>query len=161
MSICISINDCIDGNVPLLDSDSSESSSLESVLNLDKNVQKIFKLIGIDCISISELNGIFIEREILLSDAKYDEVKKVIPDLKKSFSSSYMTCLQQNAKQSQKWPLLNLIRQIIHFYGYKMMPIRKSDGYTSDGVKKYKRFFQVEKKNACALSKNENDEENE
>ena len=124
------------------------SSNLKSNndLELDKNVQKILHLLGLDCKNISELNGVFIERDILLSESKYDEVKKIIPDLKKSFSSSYMTCLQQNAKQCQKWPLLNLVRQIIHFYGCKMTPIRKSDGYTSDGVKKYKRFFQVEKR---------------
>ena len=27
-----------------------------------------------------------------------------------------------------------------------MTPIRKSDGYTLDGIKKYKRFFQIERK---------------
>lgn len=113
----------------------------------DENVQKLLKIIGIECINIIELNGNFIERDFLLSDAKYEEVKKIIPDLKKTFSSSYMTSLQKNAQLSQKWPLLNLVRQIIHFYGYKMTPVRKSDGYTSDGVKKYKRFFQIEKKN--------------
>ena len=28
-----------------------------------------------------------------------------------------------------------------------MEPIRKSDGYTLEGVKKYKRFFQIKKNN--------------
>jgi len=27
-----------------------------------------------------------------------------------------------------------------------MKPVRKSDGYTSDGVKKFKRFFLIEQK---------------
>ncbi len=57
-----------------------------------------------------------------------------------------MTSLQKNADKSQKWPLLNLTRQLLSIYGYKMEPIRKSDGYTLEGVKKYKRFFHVSKK---------------
>ncbi len=56
-----------------------------------------------------------------------------------------MTGLQRNADKHQKWPLLNLIRQILNTYNYDMEPIRKSDGYTLEGVKKYKRFFQIKK----------------
>ena len=56
-----------------------------------------------------------------------------------------MTSLQKNAGKAQKWPLLNLVRQILSVYNYKMEPIRKSDGYTLEGVKKYKRFFQIKK----------------
>jgi hypothetical protein len=33
---------------------------------------------------------------------------------------------------------------IIH--GYKLEPVRKSIGYTLDGVKKYKRFFLIREK---------------
>jgi hypothetical protein len=57
-----------------------------------------------------------------------------------------MTSLQQNAEKNQKWPLINIVRQILNKYNYKMIPIRKCDGYTLDGIKKYKRFFQIEKK---------------
>ena len=81
----------------------------------------------------------------MLSDNKYDEIKKLIPELKKNYSSSLMTSLQKTAEQSQKWPLLNLIRQILRVYGYKMEPIRKCDGYTVDGIKKFKRFFLIKK----------------
>ena len=57
-----------------------------------------------------------------------------------------MTGLQRNADKNQKWPLLNLIRQILNAYNYEMEPIRKSDGYTLEGVKKYKRYFLIKKK---------------
>jgi hypothetical protein len=114
---------------------------------MDDQIKSIFKIIGLEISDFNELNGLTITREILLCDEKYDEIKNLIPDLKKKFSSSFMTSLQKNAEVSQKWPLLNLVRQILHVYGYKMEPIRKADGYTLDGVKKYKRYFIFHKKN--------------
>ena len=111
------------------------------------NSKKILNTIGINFESIDNLDNFFIPREQLLSDLKYEEIKILIPDLKKKFSSSFMTSLQKNAKQEQKWPLLNLVRQILNVYNYQMEPIRKSDGYTLEGIKKYKRFFQIKKNN--------------
>ena len=82
---------------------------------------------------------------MLLNDSIYADIKKRIPELKKLFSSSAMTSLQESAETTQKWPLLNLVRQILTIYNYQMEPIRKSDGYTLEGIKKYKRFFQIKK----------------
>ena len=113
---------------------------------MDEDSKKILIIVGIHFEILTELEGVFIPREQLLSDAKYIEIKNMIPHLKKSFSSSFMTSLQKNASKSQKWPLLNLVRQILSIYNYQMEPIRKSDGYTLEGVKKYKRFFQIKKK---------------
>lgn len=114
---------------------------------MDDNCKHILKLIGIEFNELSELNGFIILREQLLSDIKYDQIKILLPELKKKYSSSLMTSLQKNADMLQKWPLLNFVRQILNTYGYKMEPIRKADGYTLDGVKKYKRYFKIIQKN--------------
>ena len=124
---------------------------------MDTYSKKIFATSGVSFENISDLDGLMIPREQLLSDSKYDEIKKLIPELKKIYSSSFMTGLQRNADKNQKWPLLNLIRQILNTYNYDMEPIRKSDGYTLEGVKKYKRFFQIKK----IIIKNETIENNE
>jgi hypothetical protein len=113
---------------------------------MDDETIDIFKKIGFEFNKDNELHGQIIPREQLLSDIKYDEIKLLIPDLKKKYSSSLMTSLQKNADINQKWPLLNFVRQILNIYGYTMEPIRKSDGYTLEGVKKYKRYFQIKKK---------------
>lgn len=97
-------------------------------------------------IDSDKLDGQLILRDTLLNDAMYDELFPRIKELKSVFSSSYMTSLQVSAKQTQKWPLLNLVRQILHTYQYNMKPIRKSDGYTPEGVKKFKRYFMIESK---------------
>jgi hypothetical protein len=67
-----------------------------------------------------------------------------------------MTSLQESAGKEQKWPLLNLVRQILSVYKFDMNPVRKSDGYTPEGIKKYKRFFMVKKRALTGITK-END----
>ena len=113
---------------------------------MNEESKTILKIIGIEFNDVDDLNGLTILRDQLLSDNKYEEVKKLLPELKKIYSSSLMTSLQKNADKSQKWPLLNLLRQILSTHNYKMEPIRKSDGYTLEGVKKYKRYFLIKNK---------------
>jgi len=115
-------------------------------MDIDETVKRILGGVGINCNSLSELNGLLIERDILLSVERYNAVKSHIPKLKQVFSSSCMTSLQNGAVVEQRWPLLNLVRQILNVYNFAMKPIRKSDGYALDGVKKYKRFFRIEQK---------------
>jgi hypothetical protein len=105
---------------------------------MDEVCKKILERVGI---SSDDIHNKLIERDILLNDLIYEELKNKIPELKQPFSSSYLTCLQVNADKKQKWPLLNLVRQILNAYNIEMKPIRKSDGYTAAGIKKYKRFF--------------------
>jgi len=135
-------------------------------MEIDEYSKDVLKLSGFSFEKIEDLDGHFIPREQLLSDLKYEEIKKLIPELKKKYSSSVMTSLQQNADKVQRWPLLNIVRQILSRYNFKMVPVRKSDGYTLDGVKKYKRFFQLERKvlvdkKVDTEEKEENDEEQE
>ena len=123
---------------------------------MDDSSKKVLELAGIYFDNISQIEGQIIPREQFLSDNKYEEIKKLIPELRTKHSSSFMTSLQQNAEKAQRWPLLNIVRQILSKYNYKMTPIRKSDGYTLDGIKKYKRFFQIERK-----KENENEKSDE
>jgi len=95
--------------------------------------------------SFEQLDGMSIPRDVLLSNEVYEDVKKDIDEIKKFYSSGSMTALQKNAGTSQKWPLLNLVRQILKTNNYLMHPIRKSNGYTKDGKKKYLRYFILKK----------------
>ena len=108
-------------------------------------VSKFLNSCGVTCDSIDGLDGIKIPREILLSEERYAEASKVIPTLKEIYSSSYMTSLQKNAKKTQQWPLINIVRQILKSCGYSMKPLRVANGYTKSGKKLYRRFFVVTK----------------
>jgi len=110
---------------------------------MDPTCKNVLKTAGIDFETVSDLEGFFIPRENFLDIQKYETAIKYIAELKKNFSSSFLTALQKNAKDNQKWPLLNLVRQILNIYHYKMIPVRKSDGYTPEGIKKFKRFFRI------------------
>jgi hypothetical protein len=128
-----------------------EENQMEEKENqLDKNDKELEIILlnaaGIQFTDLNQLDGLTIYRELLLSDSKYEEIKKLIPTLKTKYSSSIMTSLQKNAEKVQKWPLLNIVRQILARFHFRMVPIRKSDGYTLDGVKKYKRLFRIERK---------------
>jgi hypothetical protein len=112
---------------------------------MDEESKSVLKIVGLEFDKLSDINGYIIPREVLLSDAKYEKIRELIPELKKKYSSSFMTSLQNNADSNQKWPLLNLVRQMLSVYDFKMKPIRKADGYTLERVKKYKRYFQIYK----------------
>ena len=91
-------------------------------------------------------SGLIIPREQLLKQDLYDELTPTIDELRKKYSSSYLTSLQKTASTKQKWPLLNLVRQLLLIIGYKMTPIRKSNGYDKETKKKkYIRLYRIEK----------------
>ena len=112
---------------------------------MDDSIKNFLKLCNIVFEEENQLDGLLIPREVMLSEKTYEAVKEKIPELKKKLSSSSLTSLHKNAKQEQKWPLLNLVRQILKTFNYNMKPIRKADGYTKDGKKKYKRLFIIKK----------------
>jgi hypothetical protein len=107
--------------------------------------KKILNTSGILFENAEHLNGMIINRDELLSIDKYQIIKTYIPELKKEFSSSFMTGLQETAEDKQKWPLLNLVRQILSIYKYKMTPKRLANGYEPNGKKKFIRIFIIEK----------------
>ena len=100
---------------------------------------------GIHCEKFGDLDGLQLPREALLDMDNYAKARENIPELKKLFSSSYLTSLQSSASKTQKWPLINLIRQILKSSRYSLTPRRLCNGYTADGVKKYRRIFIIEK----------------
>ena len=122
---------------------------------MDKEIIEFLKKCKLQLEDETQLEGQLIPRDILLSPNTYEEVKAEIAVLKKKFSSSALTSLQSGAQKEQKWPLLNLVRQILRVCNYKMEPVRRSDGYDDEGKKKYKRFFLVKKFKAIVANSEE------
>jgi hypothetical protein len=96
--------------------------------------------------------GLMIPRDMLLSAEKYEQLKPNIIQLKKIFSSKCMTSMHASAELNQKWPCINLLRQVLKRMGYDIQPERKCAGYDDTGKKVFERFFRVHKR---ANNKNE------
>uniref|UniRef100_A0A6C0C1Z2 Uncharacterized protein n=1 Tax=viral metagenome TaxID=1070528 RepID=A0A6C0C1Z2_9ZZZZ len=111
----------------------------------DKILISFLNKCGIVFEEFDMINGLLVPRYIFTSEEKYNSIRNEIKEIKQIFSSSSLTSLQTSAVKTQKWPLLNLVRQILKVKNYNMKPIRKSAGYTDTGKKKYDRFFQIEK----------------
>ena len=114
---------------------------------MNETIKKFLNKVGIEFENIEQLDGQLIPRDILLNKDLYEEIKKDIPELKKLFSSSSHTSLHKNAEESQKWPIINITRQILKSCNFDMEPIRKSDGKTKDGKKRFRRYFKITKIN--------------
>ena len=104
-------------------------------------------------------------RNILLDDDKYKTICENIHLLKiKGFKSYYLSTLISDKNSKQKWPLINLVRQLFKVCGYHLKPFRVSDGYSKTGKKLYKRYFKIEKitqiENAISDENNESNETN-
>ena len=112
---------------------------------MDESLEKIFKEVGIPFNEGENLDGQLFSREVFLDETRYENIQDKIVVLREYLSSSSLTCLHDTAPATQRWPLLNLIRQILRTYKYSMEPIRKSDGYDKDGKKRYKRYFKIKK----------------
>ena len=123
---------------------------------LEKNPEKsaemaiILEILNISGFVVEDmdmLDGLSIPRDIFLDKHKYFEVAEYLETLKKlrHFSSSTLTSLHSGADVKQRWPLLNLVRQILKVKHYRMKPYRKTAGKDKDGKKKYIRYFLIEK----------------
>lgn len=111
----------------------------------EKLILKFLNCVGINTDSIHTINGIIINRQHLLSEDRYAMIKTMIPELKTLYSSSYMTSLQKSADKTHKWPLINIVRQVLKSCGYQLKPKRISNGYSKNGRKIYKRLFIINK----------------
>ena len=133
--------------LPDISSNITSIGTSESVVLEEKYkcVIYILNACNITCNSFKELDSLVIPRNLCLNDDKYKQIIKDLPNLKKHFSSSYLTALQSTATSKQKFPLLNLIRQLLRSCNYKLTPKRITDGYTLSGEKKYIRMFIIEK----------------
>jgi len=126
------------------------SQNLSEKMGKDEEISiilKILNLSGFVLENMAMLNGISIPRDLLINSGKYEIVSEYLDKLKKlkKYSSSTLTSLHDGAIKKQKWPLLNLVRQILKVEHYRMVPFRKTDGKDKNGKKKYVRFFLIER----------------
>lgn len=122
-------------------------NAYDNIINqqVTKHIISILNKSGLYIETLNDLDGYFFDRDILLNVTNIDSMKPNIEELKKTFTSTTMTSFHSNAIHKQKWPVLNLVRQVLGIIHYKMVPIRKANGYDCNKKKLYKRFFMIKK----------------
>ena len=94
--------------------------------------------------------GAMIPRDMLLDPDKYEKLKLHISILKKIFSSKTMTSMHSGAEHTQKWPGLNLVRQVLKRMWYDIRPERRCAGRDEAGKKLFERFFVLHQREKCS-----------
>ena len=107
-----------------------------------KLLKELLNLINISMNHYDDIKNHMFERDILLDDDIIEKYYVLIPKLKKKYSSNTLTCLHLNSIEKQKFPAINMLRQILKCNGYKMAPIVESLGYCN-GIKLTKRYFSI------------------
>ena len=103
---------------------------------------KLLKIINIDVEDTELLTNYTFERDILLKQEVIDKYYNMIKNLKKQYPSDMLTCLHMNSVTKQKFPGINMLRQILKCNGFKLKPKVVSMGYVGD-IKMVKRFFVI------------------
>ena len=99
-----------------------------------------------------ELYGLVIERDLLLVEEVSNHLLSFQDKIKESgYKTGTLTSLHKNNNDKQKWPEVNILRQLLKCNGIKLKPFTKSNGYDKKTGKKnvirYYRFEKLEESN--------------
>ena len=112
--------------------------------NLDDLIIKMLSDIDIKVDNLDNLNNLIIERDHFINNCFYPVLKTYIPLLKDYLKSSSLTGLHSNSEKKQRYPSINIVRQVLKCRGYKLVPMIVSQGYDkSTGRKKTKRYYKI------------------
>ena len=114
------------------------------VEHLSDELQEICKTINYPCSTESQLFELLIDRDVLLSVDIEEKLTQLVAKLKSKYKTDGLNCLHKNRNKKQKFPGINLIRQIFKCNGYHLKPFFYSAGYNkANGQKIVKRNFKV------------------
>jgi hypothetical protein len=83
-----------------------------------------------------------VEFDILTQTDTIKNLFALTPRLKKCYPSDKLTSLHYNATSKQRFPGVNILRQILRIHGYKMRPVVRCMGYDK-GRKLIKRSYLI------------------
>jgi hypothetical protein len=127
-------------------SDDATDVKVITISDKKKDILKaILSLIGINYTHISDIIGVSITRDSLLDDKVVTGLMSFQLELRNcGYKSGKLTSLHKNNTSNQKFPAINMIRQILKCNGYKLTPYVINIGYNIvTGNKITKRFFKI------------------
>jgi hypothetical protein len=102
-------------------------------LDLDSNIN-----------NLDDLFSLTISQDKLKDKELINKLYEKIDDLKIFYNSNMLTCLHKNSLYKQKFPALNMLRQICKCNGLKVYPFVISRGYDKvSGRKIIDRYYKI------------------
>ena len=139
------MNSIIDKTTEIMETtDTTDTTDTETEIRKQKEqlLCTFFSLVHIPIQSLDELYSKVIPREKFLQDSVMDTIQTYMPILKDYYHSSKLTCLHKNSMQKQKFPVLNLFRQLLKCHGILMKSKVFATGYTfANGKKEWSRNY--------------------
>ena len=122
-----------------------EDNDIKIINIKDKNIELLKTMLNIIDIEFEELDDLvntIIVRDFLLKEDIEDKFIALQNNIKEvGYSSSKLTSLHKNSVYSQKFPAINMLRQILKCNGLKLLPKKEYNGYTAMGHKIINRYF--------------------
>ena len=108
-------------------------------------LRDMFKFMNIHINELKDLIGIEIERDLILTNEVSHHLLSYQKKIKESgYKTGTLTSLHKNNNNKQKWPEINIVRQLLKCNKLKLQPFVKSNGYDKQsGKKKVIRWFRI------------------
>ena len=112
-------------------------------------IKEMLAKIGLKFENIDDIEGQIIERDILLTDEVSSFLLSFQEKIKNSgYKTGTLTSLHKNNNEKQRWPEVNILRQLLKCNQFRLKPFTKSNGYNkTTGKKNVLRFYRIEKLN--------------
>lgn len=106
------------------------------MVKISKELKEIFNILSMTVESESDLFSVLVPRDLLLRVDIEQRLTELISNLKGKYKTSKLNCLHKNRESKQKFPGINLVRQILRCNGYHLKPVIYCRGYCKHSGKK-------------------------
>jgi hypothetical protein len=107
-------------------------------------LKDIFSALEIKVDERTDISNIILRQDTLKSNTLITDLNNKVPNLKSYYNSSKLTCLHKNSLDKQKFPAVNMFRQILKCNSFKMEPYVISKGYDKfSGKKLVERYYRI------------------
>ena len=104
----------------------------------------LFDAIQIKIKTREDLDSVVLKQDTLKDIHLIEDLYKKAPNLKSFYNSSKLTCLHKNSLEKQKFPAVNMYRQLLKCNNFRMEPYVISKGYEKySGKKIVERFYRI------------------
>ena len=111
---------------------------------MDNLVIDLLNEINIKVVNSKEIENVLIEFKTLRHPDIITKFNKKIPELKKKYNSNMLNCLHKNSLDKQKFPGVNMLRQILKCNNMRLKPYVICKGYNKKTGKKItERFYKI------------------